>query len=82
MFDEDLDEDVTWEGWDHDEDDELCSVPTCDQLTDSDTCECCGIPLCPMHHELGCGFCPQCPTPTWVAEQRDESRTSGEETAG
>jgi hypothetical protein len=27
-----------------------------------DNCQCCGMPLCHMHAELGVGFCPDCPT--------------------
>lgn len=34
-----------------------------------DGCCCCGLPLCPMHNEIQAGFCSDCPTPEWIAEQ-------------
>lgn len=35
-----------------------------------DTCQCCGGWLCGMHSEIGCGFCKDCPTEAWIAEQK------------
>ena len=34
-----------------------------------DSCQCCGAPLCGMHGEIGAGFCNDCPTAEWIAEQ-------------
>jgi len=34
-----------------------------------DQCQCCGNWLCGMHGEIGGGFCRDCPTAGWIAEQ-------------
>ena len=47
-------EEVNW--WQTDETCE-CSRGTC-----GEHCSECGMPLCPMCFEIGCGFCSECPT--------------------
>jgi hypothetical protein len=44
-----------------------CLSPDC-----VDVCECCGMPLCIPCHELGVGFCDDCPTEEWKAQQSRE----------
>lgn len=38
-----------------------------------DGCNCCGGWLCGMCSETGCGFCEDCPTEEWIAEQRSKN---------
>lgn len=59
-----------------DEPEDLEACTDCDRPADGDTCQCCGLPLCSMCHELGSGFAKGHPTAEWIAEQeaKDEHK--------
>ena len=52
-----------------DEDDNFCNEKGC-FFHATDCCQCCGVGLCHMHLELGCGFCRNCPSKEWIDEQK------------
>ncbi len=51
-----------------DEDDPETACVVCG-VQGNDTCCCCGHTLCSMHFEVNAGFCDDCPTEEWIAEQ-------------
>ena len=62
-----------WDEWgesfDDDRDDPESACIVCGDQRTLEECCCCGAPLCPMHYELGAGFCRECPTKEWCEEQ-------------
>lgn len=46
----------------------------CGSSSVADQCQCCGGGLCYMHSETGAGFCKNCPTQEWIAEQQERMR--------
>lgn len=50
---------------------ELYSVEGCYEEA-STFCECCGVPICSEHHEVGAGFCKNCPKPGWTPDYPEE----------
>lgn len=65
-----------YDEYEYDEDDyyedeeEMCGEINC-TMNAIDQCQCCGMPLCHMHSEIGAGFCRGCPTQDWIDEQQE-----------
>lgn len=72
-----------YDEWEYEDEDEWQhdlhrSCVICGNRTVGDSCDQCGLPLCPMHWETGVGFCDTCPTedyyPSWVADEAFTTR--------